>query len=106
MFHCDGPSRIFGSRVLDVDDNFDLLDREKSILKTPDHEVLSGEQLGRHVDGMARGHGHNCVPAGACNSSHWLKIGQWPKSRLTFFELGMQHVAPDTRLHSSVLFRP
>ncbi len=51
MFHRHGPSRIFGSRVLGVDDNFDLLDLEKSIVKAADYEALSGRQRDRVVDG-------------------------------------------------------
>jgi hypothetical protein len=41
-----GPSRIFSSRVPGMNDNFDLLDLEKSIFKAAEREVVHGRQLG------------------------------------------------------------
>ncbi len=61
MFHRHGPSRIFGSRVLCMDDYFDALELEKSIVKAADYEVLPGRQQDRVVDGMAKGHGKHVL---------------------------------------------
>jgi hypothetical protein len=82
MFHTHSRTWPFGSKVLGVDDNFDVVGLEKSIVKAAEYEVLTGEKPGWHVDGMAKSHGkHNCVPAGACNSSHGLEI--WPMAKVS-----------------------
>jgi hypothetical protein len=95
MFHTHSRTWPFGSKVLGVDDNFDVVGLEKSIVKAADYEVLTGEQLGRHVTRWLKANASIIVfqQELAIRLIGW-KFGQWPKSRLTFFELGPQHGCP------------